>query len=156
MGVGRKLSLARDGSHFPLCGKTQKLVCHGHCGHVASWRLLFEFLLGRERSHFPPCGKPQKLMSNGRCGHGEEFPAACSGGGQKKWCYPAEGVADSLDEAQGEASPFQMDYLFLRIISMKAIMKSRGGTVVKRRVVRGMPNTVTVVVMATPKSISML
>ncbi len=120
MGVGRKLSLARDGSHFPLCGKTQKLACHGHCGHLNS------------------------------------FPAACSGGGQKKWCYPAEGVADSLDEAQGEASPFQMDYLFLRIISMKAIMKSRGGTVVKRRVVRGMPNTVTVVVMATPKSISML
>jgi len=44
-------------------------------------------------------------MSNGRCGHGEEFPAECSDGGGKKQSHPAEGVADSLDEAQGETSP---------------------------------------------------
>ena len=44
--------------------------------HVASWRLLFEFLLGRERSHFPPCGKTQKLRILGVAGMSQA--AACS------------------------------------------------------------------------------
>ena len=44
----------------------------------------------------------------GRYGRGEWFPAACSAGGGFKGCYPVEGVADSLDEAQGETSPIKM------------------------------------------------
>ena len=96
---------ARDGSHFPLCGKTQKLrilgvvgmsqaalalrvfawsqrlhflllkktqklMSNGRCGHVASCRLLFEFLFARDGSHFPLCGKTQKLRILGVAGIG--------------------------------------------------------------------------------------
>ncbi|MBQ2552253.1 MAG: hypothetical protein II563_05380, partial [Treponema sp.] len=56
-------------------------VIVGRCGHVASWGLLFEFLLAREGSHFPLCGKTQKLMFCGRC-------VAVAGG--FKEIYPAE------------------------------------------------------------------
>ena len=51
---------------------------------------------------------------------------------------------------------FGMNYLFLLIISMNAIMKRRDGTAAKKSDVSGMPNTVIVVVAATPKSRSML
>ena len=51
--------------------------------------------------------KNVKTLIDGRCGHGKRAPAECSDGGGKKQSHPAEGVADSLDEAQGESSPYQ-------------------------------------------------
>ena len=42
----------------------------GRCGHVASCRLLFEFLFARDGSHFPLCGKTQKLRILGVAGIG--------------------------------------------------------------------------------------
>ena len=56
----------------------------------------------------------------------------------------------SRAESAGQA------YLFLLIIRMKAIIKRRDGTDAKKSDVSGMPNTVIVVVAATPKSRSML
>ena len=84
-----------------------RLLFDGRCGHVASCRLLFEFLFAREGSHFPLCGKTQKLRILGVAGMGNRLRRSVATAAEKKQSHPAEGVADSLDEAQGETSPYQ-------------------------------------------------